>query len=241
MVKLILNTDKGAIQINEDTFVVALDETGHEEFKDPNYQVFGIGGCAFMARDYQRLIETPWNFVCSRFFPDQERPMHASEMTFSKEQIGALNHFFKNFPFFRVATTVSINTCNETEYNYIDIIGRSILERINHVAKYTDFKRLIIIYESSERIEHKVLSSLSRYKITEDDIDISIELGLMPKSLCFSALEVADFIIHTAGAHTRAIIDGNKKYRKDFEIIFSNVDEKLQSFFCITDVEYKNN
>jgi hypothetical protein len=25
------------------------DETGHEDFADPNYRVFGIGGCAVLA------------------------------------------------------------------------------------------------------------------------------------------------------------------------------------------------
>jgi hypothetical protein len=55
------------------------------------------------------------------------------------------------------------------------------------------------------------------------------------------ALEVADFIIHTAGAQTRSRIFDSDKVRKDFEIIFRNVDKRLVSFMEITKVIETNN
>jgi hypothetical protein len=103
LIELILEHQNGEEHLSENTFVIALDDTGQEEFKDPNYQVFGLGGCAFLVRDYQRLIEIPWNYMCNRFFPENERPMHATNLkpsSLSSEQKGALKHFFEKFEFF---------------------------------------------------------------------------------------------------------------------------------------------
>ena len=110
--ELIIEHTEGIETLSESTLVVALDDTGHEEFKDLNHPVFGLGGCAFMVRDYQRLIERPWNFLCEKHFPQIERPIHASEnlRKLNKEQLNGINYFLEIFQFFRIATTVSSNT-----------------------------------------------------------------------------------------------------------------------------------
>ena len=36
------------------------DETGHEDFDDHNYPVFGLGGCAQLAGLCHRHIDEPW-------------------------------------------------------------------------------------------------------------------------------------------------------------------------------------
>ena len=82
----------------------------------------------------------------------------------------------------------------------------------------------------------RVLQSLSDKKIDREADEIKIELGLLPKSASMPALEVADFIIHTAGTQTRSRISGYEKPRKDFEIIFRNVDNRLVSFMEITSI-----
>jgi hypothetical protein len=35
------------------------DETGHEDFADPNYPVFGIGGCAVLAAAIDQNLRIP--------------------------------------------------------------------------------------------------------------------------------------------------------------------------------------
>jgi hypothetical protein len=237
MTELVLEHDEGLIHLGEKTLVVAIDDTGHEEFQDPNHRVFGLGGCAFMVRDYQKLVEQPWNYMCERFFPDQKRPMHAADIRFSSEQMDALKHFFEKFQFFRVATTASHNTLNEIDRGFVDIVGACLLQRICEIAKWAEFDRLFILFEASDRIETKVITSLSGKKIQRGTENIQIELAIMPKSSCTPALEVADFIIHTAGAQTRARNEGAKKARVDFEIIFRNVDKRLTSFMEITKVK----
>lgn len=76
-----LHNDNGSsILLDENTLLFVLDETGHEEFKDPSYEIFGIGGCAFNVKDYQRLIEIPFNFMCKKYFPEVVRPWHTADI-----------------------------------------------------------------------------------------------------------------------------------------------------------------
>ena len=70
----------GVEYLSEKTLLIVIDDTGQENFKDPNFKVFGLGGCAFLVRDYQRLIEKPWNEMCQRYFPEVKRPMHAADL-----------------------------------------------------------------------------------------------------------------------------------------------------------------
>lgn len=238
MTELLLESENGSLRLGEQTLVVVIDDTGHEEFSDPNYKVFGLGGCAFMVRDYQRLIEQPWNYMCKTFFPEEKRPLHATDIRFSSEQMAALKHFFEKFDFFRIATTASYKTKNEVDRNFIDIVGASLLSRICEIGKWADFDRLFILFEASDRIESKVLSSWSHKKVRNKSKEIEIELGIIPKSSCMPALELADFIIHTAGAQTRSRIKNNKKTREDFNIIFRNVDSRLSSFVEITKIKH---
>jgi len=235
--ELLLESQNGSLRLGERTLVVVIDDTGHEEFSDPNYKVFGLGGCAFLVRDYQRLIEKPWNYMCETFFPEENRPLHATDIRFTSEQMGALKHFFEKFQFFRVATTASYKTINEVDRNFLDIVGASLLTCVCEIGKHANFDLLFILFEASDRIESKVLSSWSQKKVRSKGKEIEIELGIIPKSSCMPALEVADFIIHTAGAQTRSRNENNEKVREDFKIIFRNIDSRLSSFMEITNVK----
>jgi hypothetical protein len=42
------------------------DETGHEEFADPNYPVFGLGGCAIPAAAIDLNLRQPWREMKAR-------------------------------------------------------------------------------------------------------------------------------------------------------------------------------
>lgn len=236
MTELLLDLRNGqTVSLSENTLVVAIDDTGHEEFLDPNYRVFGLGGCAFLVRDYERLIEKPWNYMCAKFFADVPRPLHAASLqNLSSEQLGALSCFFEKFEFFRIAVTASAESVKEVENSFIEIAGTLLYECICEIGKWAVFERLFIVFEESERVEMKVIQSLSGRKIRQNSNEIKIELGLVPKSASVPAMEVADFIIHTAGAQTRNRAAGTKEIRKDFEIIFRNVDNRLVDFREIT-------
>jgi hypothetical protein len=57
-----------------------VDETGHEEFADPKYPVFGLGGCAVLATNIERDIKRPWRDLKSRHFGGANVPLHASDL-----------------------------------------------------------------------------------------------------------------------------------------------------------------
>lgn len=240
---LVLEHDEGNLILADDVFVVALDDTGHEELHKANGECFGIGGCAFMVSDYQRLVEAPWNFMLQQFFPDVPRPVHAVEhfRNLTKDQMSALTHFFTKFEFFRLAVTVSIKTINSADASYIEIVGASILQRIAEIAAHASFSRVFILFEASERIDKNVMQALSGKKLRSGDRDFSIELGVIPKSACAAALEVADVIAHTAGGQTRHRnrLD-SPPVRKDFKDIFQTVDRRLVSFMEITSAVQNN-
>lgn len=237
---LVLVHNEGNLILADDVLVIALDDTGHEELHQENGACFGIGGCAFMVADYQRLVETPWNLMLQHFFPDVPRPVHAVEHfgNPTKEQMSALTHFFTRFEFFRLAVTVSTKTRNSADADYIEIVGASVLQRVAEIAAHASFSRVFILFEASERIDRKVMQALSGKKLRSGHREFLIELGTIPKSACAAALEVADVIAHTACGQTR---HRNKRdsqpVRKDFKDIFQTVDRRLVSFAEITRAE----
>lgn len=238
---LILSHDKGQLVLPDDTLVFALDDTGHEQFRDARYNVFGLGGCAFLVSDYQRLLERPWEFMLRRFFPNLERPVHACE-SFRKptpDQLSALTHFFTRFEFFRLAVTVSSRAAKNVAEGYIELVTAAVLQRISEVAAHAQFSRIFLLIEGSERTEMEIVRGLSGRRLRREGHEYELEFGVMPKSACMPALEVADVIAHTAGGQTkwRNGQDG-RPVRRDFVDIFQTVDRRLVSFMEITSVEY---
>ena len=238
MEQLILESDKGTVTLGPQTLVFALDDTGHENFKDPNHPVFGLGGCGFLVRDYSRLIDEPWNNMCQTVFKEQKRPLHAANIKFTREQMENLSIFFSSYEFFRIAVTTNHNLINKTENGVIELIGNVLLSRITEVGKWAEFDRLFILFESSERIESKVLAGISNKAIIRANIKIPIELAIIPKSACMSGWEIADFIAHTCGAQARTMEQGIKSKRKDFDLIFNSINKNLTSFMHIQKAAY---
>ncbi len=236
--ELILDLQNGQEKrLPETTLVIALDDTGHEEFKDPKYPVFGIGGCAFLVRDYQRLIERPWNDLCERFLPNKSRPIHAADLgRLSAEQENAFEYFFKKFEFFRLAITTSVKSSKEVENNFIELVGNFLWLNICEIGRWAPCERIFIIFEESKRIEMKVLRSLMGQKVKQNGREIKVEYGLIPKAASIPALEIADVIIHTAGVQTRNRIAGAAEVTKRYANIFRSVDERLVSFKEVTRV-----
>lgn len=236
---LVLGCDDGEHILPDDALVFALDDTGHEKLHQANGACFGIGGCAFLVSDYQRLIEAPWNHMLQRSFPDTPRPVHAAEhfRNPTKEQLSALTDFFTRFGFFRLAVTVSTKTTNSVDADYIEIVATSVLQRVAEVASQVTFSRVLVLFEASERIDRQVMQALSGKKLQRGNREFEIELGIMPKSARAAALEVADVIAHTAGGQARhRNKDNSQRVRPDFKDIFQTVDRRLVSIAEITRV-----
>lgn len=129
-------TIKGKIDVTGDTLLVFIDETGNEYLKDKKYPIFGLGGCAAICKNYNKLIREPWSIMKDCFFNGREKPLHDKELFHPTEcQINAIAEFFKNNMFSRVAAVLSTKTINNTEYDIYNLIARCLYNRIIDIAK----------------------------------------------------------------------------------------------------------
>ncbi|MFC1623301.1 DUF3800 domain-containing protein [Patescibacteria group bacterium] len=223
------------------TLIVFIDETGGECLSDPNYPIFGMGGCMIPASLYVTNIINPWLFLKNKEFEGSGKSLHATDLQKpSPSQIKILNKFFSSCTFGRFSVVVSDKTVLGAEVDLYNLIAASLFQRIEDIAKNTDFEDMIMIFEESERTRGINANFFNRYKFIKNEKDVPIKKFNMLKSEIEPGLEVADFIIHTAGTSVRDRLSGKRtreKERKDFEKVFKNVDNRLSSFLEITRVE----
>lgn len=173
-------------------------------------------------------------------------PLHAADNHFNSEQISALNNFFISNIFGRFAVLATKNTVIDINWSLEQIVYTDFYLRIAELLKWHEFDDVIIVYEDSTRLKSKLekyAAGIGLTKTINDKVEkINIHYCVMKKSYIFPGLEVADFIIHTAGTSQRDLI--NRKIsiladRKDFKNIFVNIENKYSSFLCIDKVTSK--
>src|SRR5262249_42871838 len=91
------------------------------------------------------------------------------------------------------------------------------------------------IFEASERGDALVQRYFTDIVVTIAGNRVPIHLGIMPKWAGDEALDVADFIIHTAGTQARNWDTGDERLRRDFKAIF-HANPLWQSFSAIASV-----
>ncbi len=97
------------------------------------------------------------------------------------------------------------------------------------------FSKIALIFDRSERLGPQIGRIFSDLRVTQTlegtTRQIPVELCDAPKRLCEPALEVADFIIHTAGRAVRKSIDGMPFLENpDFRAIFETQPQELSEF-----------
>lgn len=232
---LSLKHEKGSLDVPDDAIVVGLDETGCEDYKDKNHPVFGLGGCAVVAKDYFQLIDDPWRRMKELFFGGAETQLHAADIKKPTiEQLEALERFFSKIPFFRFATMSAQTFDNQTEETNIHLLSLSIMNQVGKFATMVQPSGIIFIIEASERIERSLLKHLSAYRYGNGDIDFQPQILIASKQSKASCVEIADFVIHPAGAQVRNRLTGNINFenpiRKDFSAVFHKIDNRLSEY-----------
>jgi hypothetical protein len=96
------------LQVHPHCLMFFVDDTGHEDFADPNFPVFGLGGCALLPAAIDQNLRQPWRRMKERHFGGLDVPLHASELRSpSRDQLAALAHFFREQVFGRFAVTMT--------------------------------------------------------------------------------------------------------------------------------------
>ncbi|HWF96121.1 MAG TPA: hypothetical protein VG291_14285 [Xanthobacteraceae bacterium] len=98
------------LTLPDSSLVVFVDDTGHERLVE-GHNVYGLGGCAVMANDLDRVVCQPWHAVRRKVTGSADTALHAAAFarTATQEQIEAVAEFFRTQPFARIGATVSVN------------------------------------------------------------------------------------------------------------------------------------
>lgn len=219
------------------SLAVFVDDTGHEELVK-GHPVYGLGGCAVIAADLDRIIRLPWREVRRYVTGSPDTPLHAADFgqTATQAQIEVVERFFRSQPFARFGATISTDTKLTDEMGAVPTIATVLQRRIIDIAKWTPFSEIHVIFESSDRADELIKNAFQNFNIEEDGRPIPVECYFMPKAAADPALEVADFVMHVVGRQTRKNLQGHNSFALDFKAVFHSVDSKLASFMEIKGV-----
>jgi hypothetical protein len=233
------HNDLMELQLSPDCLVAFVDDTGHEALVE-GHPVYGLGGCAVMGGDLERVVRDPWCEVRRKVTGSPNTPLHAAAFGqgASQDQIHAVAEFFRVQSFARLGAIVSIEATLTPELGLVAAIAAVLKNRILQIAKWTSFRELKVIFESSERADNLIEEAFGEFAIEESSRPIPTECYFMPKAAGEPALEVADFIMHAVGRQARRILNRQGGFARDFEAVFHERPTKLVNFMHVTKVEH---
>jgi hypothetical protein len=185
------------LKLSERTLVVFVDDTGDEALV-PGHPVYGLGGCAVMAGDLERVLRHPWHEVRRKVKGSPDTPLHAASLGHPPraEDIAAVAEFFKTQPFVRIGAIFPNNAKRDDGITVMRIIAGKLKQRILDIARWTE---LNVIFEASRRADPLIQDAFADFAIGENGKPIPVECYFMPKAANDPGLEVADFVMHAVG------------------------------------------
>jgi hypothetical protein len=185
---------------------------------------------------YKDMIERPWHRMKRRYFGGASKALHACELRNpTKVQISALNTFFDR-PFARFAAVASSATSIAPQLDGHGTVAMALRPHLEEVASAVDADSMVVIFEASERTDDLLLRDFSGLQAHRNGQPIPFDIYKMPKSAQWAALEVADFVAHTAGCQVRHSMT-RTNFRLDFQAMFHDRPAHRASFMNISSVE----
>ena len=199
-----------------------IDETGHEEYADPTYPLFGMGGCAHLAGYCWRDLDGPWQNLRRIHFPGLgNSPMHASKQRCSPDQAAALGDFFRNGFFSRFAVMTRASTTRPENVTVLRLVASCLVQQVLAISRYYSLDSLGFVIEDSDRTNAAVAQAFAgvQFKNNQGSI-VPTSWNFLPKASREPGLEVADFVLHAAGGQVRHRLQGKQEFRKDYDAVF---------------------
>ncbi|MCK1711260.1 MULTISPECIES: hypothetical protein [unclassified Bradyrhizobium] len=67
------------LSVPDRSLLVFVDDTGHESLAS-GHSIYGLGGCAVLAAQLERVSYQPWHEVRRRVRRSADRPLHAAAL-----------------------------------------------------------------------------------------------------------------------------------------------------------------
>ena len=214
--------------LRDRSLAVFVDDTGHESLK--GQPVYGLGGCAVLGGDYERIINQPWRAVRKHVAGSPDAQLHANKFSGTIEDIEIVARFFGEQPFWRFAAVVTEQTTLAHELTLLGTM-RGALERcINDIVGLTLCEEVKVVLESSHRANRPIQLAFQSFEFSRGSERIPSECGFMPKSLGEPGLEVADFAMHAVGRQARRMLTNRNTFLPDFRAVSHTADPTLSHF-----------
>jgi hypothetical protein len=204
------------------SLLIFVDETGNEDFSDPNNPTFGRGGCGALMPEYRSRLAKPWRKLKRERLGGAVKPFHATEFEQTRptmHQIIGINAFMAR-PFWRFATMCDSRTELPTGIDAHKAISLVTIGYFANLVSQSDVDVVALIFEASDRGDSLVRRD---YDLANMDLknrhgrSVEVEGCFMPKGSMEPGLEVADLIAHTAGRQRRHELAGKTGHTKDFQ------------------------
>jgi len=222
------------LTIHNDWLLVFMDETGHETFAG-DHAYYAVGGCGILGAHYE-VVKAQWRELRRTVNGDPEAPLHAADLEYTPENLGAVSQFFTSPSFARFAVAATNKTNFAVDMHTMAAVMGMLKKHIARLVSQLPCTTVVLIFESSERGDPLVQQHFGELGLLEEERPIPTEHCFMPKSAAEPGLELADFVASDAGSQARFYHRGRTDFAKDYQAVFHRFPPPFSQFFHIAEV-----